>query len=283
MNFSHPLLETFDLEHEDKLFSKIFTGQEFYLADHCIKDVPTLPGAAYIELAHIAGSLVLPEQQVSTLKNIIWSSPFQIHDKAQELTIKISSGNTGTKFEVTTTSNPSDKPKICARGKFNSEQKEIGMTDSSLDFSSFKNHLNRKLDPNEIYNRFYELGLQYGSSFQTIKELTLNHTEAISSLQLPEHLEKNFEKFIMHPSILDGAIQTAFTLLIEESENLYLPFSIGKISVFKALPKLCKVYSVIEPGSQAAGSPKFQITMTDELGNIVLNIFNMTARALPKI
>ena len=50
----HPLVQQNTSDFSEQRFSSIFTGEEFFLADHVVKGEPVLPGAAYLEMARTA-------------------------------------------------------------------------------------------------------------------------------------------------------------------------------------------------------------------------------------
>ena len=50
---------------------------------------------------------------------------------------------------------------------------------------------------------FKDLGFNYGVDFQPIKEFYSNERESLSELQLSAYLVKDFDKYVLHPSIMD--------------------------------------------------------------------------------
>jgi len=53
----HPMVDTNESTFERQLFKKTFHERDFFIYDHHVADIPTLPGVAYLELARKAGEI----------------------------------------------------------------------------------------------------------------------------------------------------------------------------------------------------------------------------------
>ena len=101
MELIHPLLHQNISDLSEQRYSSTFTGREFFLADHIVKDQKVLPGVAYLEMARAAveaatGSvtpvIVAAEswtegQTRIQLKNIVWDRPLVVNDKPVQVNI----------------------------------------------------------------------------------------------------------------------------------------------------------------------------------------------------
>jgi 3-oxoacyl-(acyl-carrier-protein) synthase/acyl carrier protein len=81
----HPLLHKNTSDFTVQRFSSVFTGQEFFLADHVINGQRILPGVAYLEMARKAAeqsySGFTEGQTFIQLKNVVWITPVVVEDK----------------------------------------------------------------------------------------------------------------------------------------------------------------------------------------------------------
>nr|WP_233099715.1 polyketide synthase dehydratase domain-containing protein [Bacillus velezensis] len=101
-------------------------------------------------------------------------------------------------------------------------------------------------------------------------------------LNVPSSKEETKE-YCLHPGLLDGALQTISIFLQNEQENkVYLPFSMGKITIHSSLTETGYVYTTAvkterHNDTQVCFIKSFDITVTDDLGNIsaVINDFNV--------
>jgi len=94
----HPLLDTNVSTLKAQCFTKRLTGKEFYLSDHYVNQIPTLPGVVYIEMARAAGTLASPDQKVIALKNIVWAQPIQVKDRPQVVSVNLYLETSGLSF-----------------------------------------------------------------------------------------------------------------------------------------------------------------------------------------
>src|SRR6185369_2416438 len=51
----HPMVDTNESTFERQIFKKTFHDRDFFIYDHHVADIPTLPGVAYLEFARKAG------------------------------------------------------------------------------------------------------------------------------------------------------------------------------------------------------------------------------------
>ncbi|HET8797534.1 MAG TPA: beta-ketoacyl synthase N-terminal-like domain-containing protein, partial [Thermoanaerobaculia bacterium] len=73
----HPMLDSNESTFERQLFRKVFHDRDFFIYDHLVSDIPTLPGVAYLELARKAGELAAG-RPVRRIQNILWVSPIAV-------------------------------------------------------------------------------------------------------------------------------------------------------------------------------------------------------------
>ncbi|MEQ8281588.1 MAG: SDR family NAD(P)-dependent oxidoreductase [Parvibaculum sp.] len=80
------------------------------------------------------------------------------------------------------------------------------------------------------------LGLNYGPAFQTVGQVHVFGNEAIADLRAPEAVVATLDKFVLHPALLDGCLQTLLSILfasgVKES-NAYLPYQFNGVKVFR--------------------------------------------------
>ena len=93
------------------------------------------------------------------------------------------------------------------------------------------------VDVESLYQKFGELGLQYGPRFQTIKKLKTDKNHALVELEV-----KDAEPFSLHPALLDGAFQAMLTLGEEDSRTAYLPVHVNEIRFHGSVDKRCTAY-----------------------------------------
>lgn len=89
-------------------------------------------------------------------------------------------------------------------------------------------------EQDECYEYFRENGFLYGRAFQPIQRLWVGKTEAVAHLLLPKEAAYALEHYTLHPSLIDGALQSLFGITDgREEASVYVPFSIGEITIRK--------------------------------------------------
>lgn len=265
------------IKHALTDYTKSFSGREFYLKDHLINGTPVLPAVIYLEMARTAYAESYPKQKVINLKDIVWVKPIQI-TQATDIKIHLYQPNNDICFEVINKNEINEKPTIYAQGKIvpgklsanNSEK--INILDVKARCINKENSVN-------LYSRFSNVGMQYGPSLRVIQDLYTNDQEALALLELPTTLE--LDNFSLHPSLLDGALQTTFSLLDNENTHLYLPFSLGQLEVYGSLPKRCYVHT--KKITDKNNIYKFNINVSDLEGNLLLKMIDFTVINSQKI
>jgi acyl transferase domain-containing protein len=279
----HPILDAkISTTVEMPLFTKLLTGEEFYLADHQVNGHPMLPGVAYLEMARAAGVLSVNEKnQVVNIRNVCWIRPIQITDKSKEVQIRLHPEGNSASFEVITEMGNQNGPTIHAQGKIIYSEAVTNQPAPSFNLPIIKQRCTIIRTRAVIYPYFKKMGLQYGTSFQVIEETMSQGQEILAKLHLPSHLQNEAHQFGLHPSLMDGALQTALNLLWDDAElipALYLPFTIGELTIFGNLSSTCYVYATLSATTNLDWR-QFQIYITDENGNVLVHIKDFIARA----
>ncbi|MBF0398091.1 MAG: SDR family NAD(P)-dependent oxidoreductase, partial [Desulfobacterales bacterium] len=253
---------------------RILSKEEFYLKDHIIAGDNVLPGVFYIEMARKAGEG--SNIKINKIINTVWSSPIIVSDSSCEVYIKLSIDKDKVSYEISTTK---DGILHCNGKLINDESFIINET---FDISLIQNRCNNIIEGENLYQIFKENSLNYGPSFQAIQKLYINEKEALSYLVIPESVQTNFNDFVLHPSLMDGAFQTISGLLTgTEGNSPYLPFILGELTIIKPLTPVCFAYATISETSDSK-IRKFNIDMLNNNGELLIRIKNFSLRPLKK-
>ncbi|MEK1831025.1 polyketide synthase dehydratase domain-containing protein [Priestia megaterium] len=125
-------------------------------------------------------------------------------------------------------------------------------------------------------SRFYLW--QYISTYSKIYS---NSQEALSYLELPSECTENFDEFVLHPSLMDGAFQTLLGLVNSsgsDSTEMYVPFSIKEIEIKDSLKEKCYVYVTLIENNK--NSKTFNLQVMDEDGKVLVVIKQLSLRTL---
>src|SRR5207249_2469605 len=101
-----------------------------------------------------------------------------------------------------------------------------------LDIKELKEQMGQgKLEPDGVYAAFVRMDMVYGPSFQGIAEIHRGNGQLLAQLRLPKTVEDTSEDYVLHPSVMDGALQAAVGLINGGSESTQpqLPFALESL------------------------------------------------------
>ncbi len=283
----HPLIDSNESTLEEEVFKKTFTGSEFFLRDHVLANHKVLPGVVCLEMARAAGELALRGSRVTGLMNIAWAVPIVVSGNYLDLYINLLPGRDGVDYEITTSQGPGKVLHSKGRLIYEPDSKSVFQAPSiALDEIKSRCRLigNRK----DLYAKQRLDGFESatGPSLQPIQELLSNDHEALARLQLPEHVLDSFDEYLLHPSIMDGALQSVGALLQNEmtaAKTPFLPFLLGELRIVKPLSRECYAYvTTLARGDNGSGAGKavktFQISIVDPRGNVLVQLRDYTVK-----
>src|SRR6266545_1592443 len=286
----HPLLHRNTSDLSEQRYSSTFTGEEFFLADHQARvdgraDQKVLPGVAYLEMARAAIERALPSRPESTileLRNTVWAQPVVVDEKKQ---VSISlAANDQDQIDYEIYSQDSEQEIVHCRGRAVWSREPAP---AALDLDQLKGQMGRgQLEPSSVYALCAGMGLIYGPSFQGITTIHRGNGQALAQLRLPSVVADTSGDYVLHPSLMDGALQAAVGLIgdASESSQLRLPFALESLRIISPCSQEMVAWVRYAPGSQAAdGVAKLDIDLCDERGNICAQIRGVSWRALSKV
>ncbi len=279
----HPLLGNNTSTLNEQKYTTKFNGEENFIKDHEINGNKIMPGAAYIEMVR-AGGEIAAELPVKSIKNIIWGTPVVITDnKEVNLGLRIEDGQVA--FEIYTKKGRERLTHAQGVLDFEENTSEDNLFNRKLDLAVIQKRCDRVLPGDVCYASFRTRSLNYGQSFQVIQELYSNSEEALAYLKLPAPLTAGFYAYGIHPSILDGALQTAIGLadyLEVDSKAAFVPFFIQEVQLFHPLEPECYAHVIKVNESITNNSFTFHLSITDKKGEILAVIEGYNIRELRK-
>jgi polyketide synthase PksL len=280
----HPLVSYNSSTLKGISFTSLLSGNEFYALDHQVYQEKIFPGSGFLEIASISGSIA-GEQKVWKIQDIVWMHPLSFEGGSQLVQTSLKPNGKGTYYEITSLSDENERI-IHSEGKliFQSESDHTPVAEKSIPVKALKEKCSQPQNGEYFYNLFRKAGFDYGPSFRTVEEFYVNHSFALSKIKIADHLKTGFDHFILHPSILDGAMQTVAGLMGSVSETPYLPFAIDEIEIIRPLPQTCYAYVEFADAEKMMQTDikKFHIHLLNENGDIFIKLKNFYARAFSK-
>jgi acyl transferase domain-containing protein/acyl-CoA synthetase (AMP-forming)/AMP-acid ligase II/acyl carrier protein len=246
-NYLHPLLQKkIAAPIKQTLFStKLDCTTINWLQDHCLKSKIVFPGTAYLEMALAAGKYLYQTSSL-TLQNIFLTTPLYLQENYPflEIQLVVTPQKETAKWEIY--SADSQEWQLHSKGEITKLKTSI----EALDLNSLQKSLsNHQQDINQHYYRCQQRGINYGVSFQAIKNLWGKAGEALGEITLQpftnitnnckdEWLSNTTDnqQYLTHPALLDACIQIIFAALPEELQTLtYIPIEIAALHLYQPL------------------------------------------------
>ncbi|HEX9985331.1 MAG TPA: SDR family NAD(P)-dependent oxidoreductase [Thermoanaerobaculia bacterium] len=280
----HPLVAFNSSTVKEVSFSSSLSDTAFYAVDHKVNDESIFPGAGFLEMACISGNIG-GAQKVRRIKDVVWIRPLRFGAGAQQLRTVLRPSGNEIEYEISSFDDDCETV-VHSEGRlaFTSGEAE-GVAQERVMLETLKAQCARADDGAAFYGRFDELGLHYGPSFRTVQELYVGGTFALAKLKIAEHLKGEFSQFVLHPSLIDGALQTVAGLVGSGGvQTPYLPFALDEILIIRPVPQTC--YALAEradaQAASHAGVTKFNILLLSEQGDVLVKFTNLYVRPLPR-
>src|SRR5579864_3415403 len=213
----HPLVHRNTSDLREQRYSTRLTGEEFFLADHEVAGKGSgkekvLPAAAYLEMARAAMEQACGERgetEVLELRNVVWAEPVEVKE-AREVRIALLSGEAGEiGFEIYSGTGNEEIVHCQGRGKWSSRD-DVG----KLDLEQLKQEMvEEDIEPEKVYAALRGMGIVHGPAMQVLRAVHRGRKQVLAKLSLPEVVERTQGEYVLHPSLMGGALQATVGLM----------------------------------------------------------------------
>lgn len=223
----HPLLGVkLDLAGEQVTFETDLTAHP-WLQDHRLRDQPTLPAVAYIEMAIAAASTVDADANWQVV-DLDLKRPIGWQEAAElcrvQTTITPSKAEAANSYEVTVQQRTDEGWQLAALCSV--QRDAVKRELPTIDTAQLTDR-----DVLQHYQRCEVAGLGYGAAFQGIGQLAGKVGTARSVIALPEGVSS--AGYALHPAVADTALQTLSAALPEAWQDAWVPQSFRRATVAK--------------------------------------------------
>ncbi len=280
----HPLVQRNTSDLDGLRYSTVFDGAAFFLSDHRVQGRKVLPGVAYLEMVRAALGLADGGDAMTRgvrLSQVVWSRPLVVEGGPVEAQLGLYPEEDGTlTYEVY--GEDASGPVTYSQGRV--ERIEAGEPER-LDVESLRAQCGVKAWAAEAcYARFSERGLQYGPAHRAIENLYAGEGQVLGRLVLPSAVSDTREQYVLHPSVMDGALQAVAGVLGEEWESTgrsSVPFAVDQVDVLDGCAERMWVWARFSAGSgPAARMRKFDLDVCDDAGRVCVRMRGFTARVI---
>ncbi|MCW8998166.1 MAG: SDR family NAD(P)-dependent oxidoreductase, partial [Kangiellaceae bacterium] len=205
----HPLLSFNSSTLREVNFTSVLSRNAFYATDHRINNQAIFPGSCFIEIACIAGNIA-GEQKVFRMKDIVWAQPLSFEESDVSVQTILKTIGDATEYEIVSLNEDNERV-VHSEGRLFFDRQD-GTLSTEYSIQALKSQCEKTEDGSFYYQKFEELGFEYGPAFRTLKKAYVGDRFALAELKLSESLSESFDEFILHPSIIDAALQSIVIL-----------------------------------------------------------------------
>ncbi|MCP5048490.1 MAG: hypothetical protein GY940_15075, partial [bacterium] len=145
------------------------------------------------------------------------------------------------------------------------------------------------------YEAFKTMGFDYGPAHQGLENIYVGDNEVLAKLTLPPSVLGTKDRFFLHPSLLDSALQASIGIGLSKEtpgrssagilSRPSLPFALESLDIIGRCTESTWVWvrPVRQPGpgnGAAANIRKLDIDLCDETGNVCVKMRGFSSRVL---
>lgn len=284
----HPMVDSNESTFERQLFKKTFHDRDFFIYDHHVSDIPTLPGVAYLELARKAGELAAG-RPVRKIRNILWISPIAVEASVpKEVFIELKPKGETVQFEVFSEDATGKKTPHSQGTLLYATAQDAAAEPQFIDLAAIRGRCEKVADGGTAYPLFKSFGLNLGPSFQVLRDVCKTESgETLGTLKLPEFREADLQNLVLHPSLVDGSLQSGMAAhLGGPAGEMLVPFSIGEVEILHPLQANCYSYTTRAEDTtkgKASAVAKSNVLIVDEAGQVLVRILGSVGVPLREV
>jgi acyl transferase domain-containing protein/aryl carrier-like protein len=283
---AHPLLHS---KTSGQSYSSTFNGEEFFFADHMVRlDGKTfekvLPGVASLEMARAAIQRTFParsEPAVLELRNMVWAQPIVFRGNAQFHVALSASGDDRVDYRVYSEDNGREIVHCQGRGAWSAQSEPV-----RLDLERLRRQMTATtVDAKTVYEAFVRTGGIYGPAFQGVTAIHHGSDQLLAYLRLPKVIENTLSDFVLHPTLMDSALQCYLGLIDDwfaGSGQTRMPFALESARVYAPCTAEMVAWMRYSPGSKVSDPVvRLDIDLCDPQGRVCVRMLGFAVRAVP--
>jgi polyketide synthase PksN len=276
----HPLLHRNTSNFDEQRFTTWLSTAAFCLRDHVVRGQNVLPGAAQLEMARAA-----IEQSVGPvairLEGVVFARPVVVDERGLELHIGLQDeGEGGIVYEIYSMQGGDEV--LHGQGRAVLDDPAEARHE---DLSALEAQSEALLSGPQCYAAFEQSGLRYGAGFRGLHSVRSGCDAAgaflLGALALPAAVVDTQGDYVLHPSLLDAALQASIGLAAGDAGKTWLPFALEGLEVMAPLPAQARVVIRHCAGSSASGTVrKLDLHIVNANGQVCVRLLGFSSRLL---
>ncbi len=277
-------------------FGSTFTPRDPFLRDHRVGGEPVLPAVAYLEMARERLDRTLSAAPDSAfalcLENVVWTRPIVVRDGGRAVHTVLTGGagtaggGPGTEADAAERVSYEIRTGPLSEGAHVVHSRGVGSRrrvapPAPLPIEELKSRMCAAvLEADGYYAALRATGLDYGDTHRAVRSVHLGEGELLALLTLPVGAVPTMGDYVLHPSVLDGALQAAFAPDLYAAAGPWsapLPFALDRLDVFANTPVSAYAWIREVPGASSQVRRR-DLDLCDEKGRIFASLRGYSMR-----
>ncbi|MGE5398815.1 MAG: amino acid adenylation domain-containing protein [Ignavibacteriales bacterium] len=254
------------------VYTSTFTDKTWLLNEHRIMGVPTLVGAAYLQMAFEAGKNHFNSSRLH-FEEFYLLQPLKIID-GQVLEVLASAYKSDDNSLWMEIHSKPDENGWVTYAKFKISETDLN-DENKIDIDAIKTLMtdSREIYPKDTDQTNDEI-ISVSKKWNCLKKIYWDANGCLAELSVPDEDAILADEYYLYPPLIDAALSYAI------DEPGYLPYLFGEVELLRKAPG--KIYSYVQKHANGSSSTRaFDITLTDENGYIISVIKNFTVKRIP--
>lgn len=278
----HPLLDRCISSDGDRsvYVTEFSADTHWVLSEHMVANMPTIPGAAYIEMARAAFENQAGGGSIE-IRDVVFMTPFSLKPgEARKACTSINYIGGSYEFKVTSINAYSEKNsgniQEHARGMIGHMAAERGIADpSKYDLEALLSRCCLVKERTAAVESGHLGLIRTGPRWASLTKLYTGRDEVLAMLELPSGYMSDLEGMMLHPALLDIATGLLQHLL---RQGNYLPLAYESVSIYKPMAGRMYGYVTMNRNDHEAGLVSCNVKIMDEHGNVLMEVEKFTMR-----
>ncbi|REK71362.1 SDR family NAD(P)-dependent oxidoreductase [Paenibacillus paeoniae] len=246
-----------------------------FLDDHRIQNAIVFPGAGYVEMGLAAMRELYGEEAAVLQTESIEFKKALFIGEGESIKLRLTLDPNASRFSIFSSQGDTDWT-LHAEGYVRPHHGQS----RAIELDVLQGRCGIEIAREVCYSHFKTMGLQYGPTFQGIRQLWQGRNEALARIDVPESLAEELSTYRIHPAVLDVCFQVmAAALPIDpNASSVYMPVGVTRGYVYRKLSDAMWIHAAIS--EQDASGLLGDIRLMDAAGNLILDIQGCRAVSL---
>ena len=268
--FDHPLLGFRQRDATASWLNHLDEQVLPWIADHAVEGVAVLPAAAILEMALAAARWRWPDAPALEVFDVELRRPMPF-DKGRMRELRTVLQSDEGDWELASRSRLSGEPLAVyavARVSAATDSRRIISGAGSVS-------AHRRIESESLYRLAHLAGLDYGCRFKTVTHVEIADPHNAIAYLDPSPVYEDLASYLLHPALLDGALQGLFGLLADRQHQMqgvgFLPWRFGRVRLsapFGRVPRQARL-RLTRIGVRSISA---DIVLSDDSGDIIAEL-----------